>query len=123
MDMSEAGFNEAYEISKRAKLKILQENSRVSTPEVYPGNNPNSFNQSHGKYGTMLNASGIAEGGPLAQLWIQFQGIIVIFAWTAIVTWIILKLVGFVTDLRVSEESENEGLDVTEHEERSYDLT
>jgi len=62
MDMSEAGFNEAYEISKRAKLKILQENSRVSTPEVYPGNNPNSFNQSHGKYGTMLNASGIAEG-------------------------------------------------------------
>ena len=68
-------------------------------------------------------SSGIAEGGPLAQLWIQFQGIIVIFAWTAIVTWIILKLVGYVTDLRVSEESENEGLDVTEHEERSYDLT
>ena len=62
MDMSEAGFKEAYEISKRAKLKEAQENSRVSTPEVYPGNNPNSFNQSHGKYGTMLNAQGIAEG-------------------------------------------------------------
>ena len=67
-------------------------------------------------------SSGIAEGGPLAQLWIQFQGIIVIFAWTAIVTWIILKLVGFVTDLRVSDESEDQGLDVTEHEERSYDF-
>ena len=62
MDMSEAGFNEAYEISKRTKLKEAQENSRVSTPEISPGNNPNSFNQSHGKYGTMLNASGIAEG-------------------------------------------------------------
>jgi len=62
MDMSEAGFNEAYEISKRAKLKEAQENSRVSTPELSPGNNPNSFNQSHGKYGTMLNAQGIAEG-------------------------------------------------------------
>ena len=62
MDMSEAGFNEAYEISKRAKLKEAQENSRVSTPEVFPENNPNSFNQSHGKYGTMLNAQGIAEG-------------------------------------------------------------
>ena len=62
MDMSEAGFKEAYEISKRAKLKEAQENSRVSTPEVFPGNNPNSFNQSHGKYGTMLNAQGIAEG-------------------------------------------------------------
>ena len=62
MDMSEAGFNEAYEISKRAKLKGTQENSRVSTPEVFPGGNPNSIHQSHGKYGHMLNAQGIAEG-------------------------------------------------------------
>jgi hypothetical protein len=62
MDMSEAGFNEAYEISKRAKLKRTQEDSRVPTPEVFPGNNPNSFKQSHGKYGHTLNAQGIAEG-------------------------------------------------------------
>ena len=62
MDMSESAFKEAYEISKRAKLKGTQENSRVSTPEVFPGGNANSFHQSHGKYGTMLNASGIAEG-------------------------------------------------------------
>ena len=68
-------------------------------------------------------ASGIADGGPLVQLVIQLKGIGVIFLWTAIATWIILKLVGLVTDLRVSEESENEGLDVTEHEERSYDLS
>jgi len=68
-------------------------------------------------------ASGVAEGGPLVQLVIQLKGIGVIFLWTAIATWIILKLVGLVTDLRVSEESENEGLDVTEHEERSYDLS
>ena len=68
-------------------------------------------------------ASGVADGGPLVQLVIQLKGIGVIFLWTAIATWIILKLVGLVTDLRVSEESENEGLDVTEHEERSYDLS
>ena len=68
-------------------------------------------------------ASGIAEGGPMAQLIIQLKGIGVIFLWTAVGSWIILKLISFVTDLRVSEESENEGLDVTEHEERSYDLT
>ena len=68
-------------------------------------------------------ASGVAEGGPLTQLVIQLKGIGVIFLWTAVVSWIILKLIGFVTDLRVSEESENEGLDVTEHEERSYDLS
>ena len=68
-------------------------------------------------------ASGIAEGGPMVQLVIQLKGILVIGLWTAVASWVILKLVGFVTDLRVSEESENEGLDVTEHEERSYDLT
>ena len=68
-------------------------------------------------------ASGIAEGGPMVQLVIQLKGILVIGLWTAVASWIILKLVGLVTDLRVSEESENEGLDVTEHEERSYDLT
>ncbi len=61
MEMSEAGFKEAYEISKRAKLKGLQENLKP-TPEVFPRGNANSFHQSHGKYGTMLNAQGIAEG-------------------------------------------------------------
>ena len=68
-------------------------------------------------------ASGVADGGPLVQLVIQLKGIGVIFLWTAVATWVILKLIGLVTDLRVSEESENEGLDVTEHEERSYDLS
>ena len=62
MDMSEAGFKEAYEISKRAKLKGLQENSRVSTPEVFPGGLASSINQQHGKYGGILTAPGIAEG-------------------------------------------------------------
>ena len=68
-------------------------------------------------------ASGIAEGGPMVQLVIQLKGILVIGLWTAVASWVILKLVGLVTDLRVSEESENEGLDVTEHEERSYDIS
>ena len=68
-------------------------------------------------------ASGIADGGPMVQLVIQLKGILVIGLWTAVASWVILKLVGLVTDLRVSEESENEGLDVTEHEERSYDLS
>ena len=61
-EMTEAGFKEAYEISKRAKLKKAQENSRVSTPEVFPGGNANSIHQSHGKYGNILTAPGIAEG-------------------------------------------------------------
>ena len=59
MDMSEAGFKEAYEVSKRAKLKGSQENPKP-TPEVFPGGL--GLRQSHGPYGTMLNAQGIAEG-------------------------------------------------------------
>ena len=68
-------------------------------------------------------AAGLGGNTPMFQLSIQLQGILVIGLWTAIASWVILKLVGLVTDLRVSEESENEGLDVTEHEERSYDLS
>jgi len=60
MDMSQSAYEEAYEISKRAKLKGTQENTRVK-PEVFPGGSPNSIHQSHGKYGTILNARGIAE--------------------------------------------------------------
>ena len=58
----------------------------------------------------------------MEQLLIQLKGIVVVGVWTAVATWIILKVVGLVTDLRVSEEEELQGLDVTEHEERSYDL-
>ena len=58
-------------------------------------------------------ASGVADGGPLVQLVIQLKGILVIGLWTAVASWVILKLVGLVTDLRVSEEAANEGLDVT----------
>jgi Amt family ammonium transporter len=67
-------------------------------------------------------ALGIAEGGMLVQLKIQLLGIAVIFAWTAVVTWVILKIVALVTGLRVDLESENEGLDVTSHGERGYNI-
>ena len=69
-----------------------------------------------------IGAAGLSVDTPMSQLSIQLQGILIIGLWTAIASWIILKLISFVTDLRVSEDSENEGLDVTEHEERSYDL-
>ena len=69
-----------------------------------------------------IGAAGLSVDTPMSQLSIQLQGILIIGLWTAIASWIILKLISLVTDLRVSEDSENEGLDVTEHEERSYDL-
>jgi len=47
----------------------------------------------------------------------------VIGVWTAVATWVILKLMNLGMSLRVTEEEEYEGLDVSEHEERSYDLS
>ena len=76
-----------------------------------------------GVQGGFLGSSAGETWVPMEQFLIQLKGILVIGLWTAVASWIILKLISFVTDLRVSEESENEGLDVTEHEERSYDLT
>ena len=67
-------------------------------------------------------SAGISEDGAIAQLMIQLQGVIVISAYTAIVTYIILKLVSLVTDVRASEEDEDVGLDMSEHNEQGYSL-
>jgi len=56
------------------------------------------------------------------QVTVQLIGILATIAFTAVVTWLILKLVGAFMPLRVSREDEIEGLDIVSHEERGYDL-
>ena len=75
-----------------------------------------------GVQGGFLGSSAGEEWVATEQFLIQIKGILVIGIWTAVASWIILKVIGFFTPLRVSEEEEYEGLDVVEHEERSYDL-
>ena len=75
-----------------------------------------------GVQGGFLGSSAGESWVPMEQFIIQLKGIAVIGLWTLVVTWIILKLLGLLMPLRVTEEEEYEGLDVTEHEERSYDL-
>ena len=68
-----------------------------------------------------LGGAGYADGMNLgSQLGVQAWGLIVTAAWTAFATWVILKVVGLITPLRVDEEDEIEGLDITQHEERGY---
>ena len=68
-----------------------------------------------------LGGAGYAEGMNLgSQLGVQALGLVATFAWTAVATWVILKVVGLITPLRVTEEDEIEGLDLTQHEERGY---
>jgi Amt family ammonium transporter len=65
-------------------------------------------------------SSGIAEGGPLVQLQIQLYGVTLIAAWTAVVTYMIIKAITVFTDIRVSTDAEAEGVDINEHNEQGY---
>ena len=57
------------------------------------------------------------------QLLIQSTGIAATIAYTAVVTYIIFKVIGFLTGgIRVDEDQEAEGLDLVSHNERGYDL-
>jgi len=54
------------------------------------------------------------------QFMIQLQGVVIICLWTLLFSWVALKVTSFITPLRVDEESEHEGLDLTEHNETGY---
>jgi ammonium transporter, Amt family len=55
-----------------------------------------------------------------AQVWIQLQGVLTTMVWSAVVAFIAYKLVDLVIGLRVTEEEEREGLDITSHGETAY---
>jgi Amt family ammonium transporter len=56
--------------------------------------------------------------GSMGQLFIQAKGVAITIAYTAVVTYIILKVLDMVMGLRVTEEQEREGLDIALHGER-----
>jgi Amt family ammonium transporter len=55
-----------------------------------------------------------------AQLWIQAKAVLLVVVWTAVVALISFYIVKLTVGLRVSEEEEREGLDITAHGERAY---
>ena len=57
-----------------------------------------------------------------AQVWIQAKGVGFTVIYTAIVTYVILKVLDLVMGLRVNEEEESVGLDLAQHNERGYNL-
>jgi Amt family ammonium transporter len=60
--------------------------------------------------------SGLLEGNP-QQVLAQLYGIAVTLAWSGIMTFVVLKIVGAMVPLRVRHEDEVMGLDVTQHGE------
>jgi Amt family ammonium transporter len=60
--------------------------------------------------------AGLLEGHA-NQVAIQFYGIVVTLLWSGFATFVLLKAIGFFVPLRVSQQHEVEGLDVTQHGE------
>jgi len=68
-----------------------------------------------------LGGKGLAEGMTIAsQVMVQAKGVLVTVVYTAVASYIILKIVDLIVGLRVSEEEETEGLDTALHGERGY---
>ena len=70
-----------------------------------------------------LDGQGLADGMTITKaLRVQGIGVVATVAWAGIVSFIIAKIVQAVCGLRVSDEDEVEGLDITTHGERGYEM-
>jgi Amt family ammonium transporter len=56
------------------------------------------------------------------QLMVQLTGAAATLVWCAVATFVLLKLISLVTPLRVSADDESQGLDISQHDERGYNL-
>jgi Amt family ammonium transporter len=70
-----------------------------------------------------LGGVGLAEGLTMgAQVGKQFVGVGATLVYTAVVSFVLLKVIDAIIGLRVTEEEETEGLDIALHDERGYSL-
>jgi len=71
----------------------------------------------------VFSGQGYNEGMTMAsQNGVQVVGVLVSAGYTAIVSFILLKVVDVTLGLRVSDDEETEGLDINQHNERGYDI-
>ncbi len=59
---------------------------------------------------------------PWLQLGIQAKGVAFTIVWSAVLSYVLLKLIDIVIGLRVDDEQEMVGLDIALHEEKAYNL-
>jgi Amt family ammonium transporter len=71
-------------------------------------------------YQPFLGGPGDGSTGLGAQLWIQTHGVLTTIVWATVGTLIAAYVVKLIIGLRVDEETEVDGLDISEHGERAY---
>ena len=70
-----------------------------------------------------LGGVGLTEGVTVgSQVFLQFVGVLVTIVYCAVVSFIILKVLDSILGLRVSDPDEEEGLDISLHDEQGYNL-
>lgn len=70
-----------------------------------------------------LGGVGFSENVTMgSQVWSQFLSVLVTIVWSGVLSYVILKVIDLTLGLRVSEEDEVEGLDISSHDERGYSL-
>ncbi|MDW8335723.1 MAG: ammonium transporter [Tepidimonas sp.] len=67
-----------------------------------------------------LGGTGAEDFSIAHQLLVQAEGVVITIVWSGVVAAIAYKIVDLVLGLRVSEEEEREGLDITYHGESAY---
>ena len=71
----------------------------------------------------VFGGQGYAEGVTMgSQMGVQAIGVAATLAYTAVVSWVLLKLLDRLLGLRVTGEEETMGLDTSQHNERGYDI-
>ena len=73
-----------------------------------------------GIYDYVANAVA-ADYSIMGQVWIQAKAVLTTIVWSGVVSFIAYKLVDMVIGLRVPEDAEREGLDISSHGETAYE--
>jgi Amt family ammonium transporter len=72
---------------------------------------------------SQFGGAGLTDGVSIAdQFGVQLTAVAAVIVWTAIASYIVLKVTGLICGLRVTDEQERSGLDITQHEEKGYNL-
>jgi Amt family ammonium transporter len=67
-----------------------------------------------------LGGTGGEDFSIASQVWIQTYSVIITIVWSAVVAFVAFKIADMFVGLRVPEEEEREGLDITSHGETAY---
>jgi len=69
-----------------------------------------------------LGGVGVENYDMATQVWNQFVAVVIAIVWCGVISAIIFKLIDVVVGLRPVTDAEREGLDITDHGERAYNM-